>query len=254
MNRPEHFQFGRSSTYFLYGLFGETRLSRAKRLTAWQTMYASLRTDDSENADRMLADAVSRTIEERQHPGAPKPFSDFLVFVGHQGSGKDYIAGRMKRQRYVRITMSDIVRSVAPALGCSPDTTQGKIDAGHAMRRIFGKGVFVDLGVREAAEHGERKIIMTGPRSSLEIRTARKYGARIISLVADTDARKDRALRLKRVITPRRQKDGPTRVMKKEDFVSRERQEKRRITRLMRLSDRTVVNNRNVWDVIRDIA
>lgn len=43
--------------------------------------------------------------------------------------------------------------------------------------------------------------------------------------------------------------------MTKEDFVSRERQEKRRINRLMRLSDRTVVNKEEmgVSAVIRNI-
>jgi len=252
MARQEHIALDQSSTYFLYGLFGEQKLSRPKRLTGWKTFYTSLRNADTQNADIMLADAVSRTIEERGAMGKRKGLRDFIVFVGHQGSGKDYVAGHMRRNGYTRITMSDIVRSIAPALGFDPNTTQGKIDAGHAMRRIFGKGVFVDLGVREATENRKRRIIMTGPRSSLEIRTARKYGARIVSLITDKDAGKDRAIRMDRVIQPRKQGDT-VRVMTKADFLSREHQEKRRINRLMQLADRTVVNNRAVKHVIAEL-
>ncbi len=253
MSRLEHIPLNQPSTYFLYGLFGEEHLARRKRLLAWRTTYHAFSLQDSQHADIMLADAVSRTIEERNRLGRKKSLTDFIVFVAHQGVGKDYIADHMYRNGYARITMSDIVRSVAPVLGYSPDSTQGKIDAGHVMRRMFGKGIFVDLGVREAMERGKKRIVMTGPRSSLEIRTAKKYGARIVGLIADIDPKTDWAIRLERATRPRKQKGSAVRVMTKQDFISRERQEKRRINRLMAFAEIIVVNNRPARKVISEL-
>ena len=94
---------------------------------------------------------------------------------------------------------------------------------------------------------------MTGPRSALEIRAARHQGARIISLIADVDPKIDRNIRLDRATKPRVQAGAAVRVMTKEDFLARERQEYRRIRRLMNMADRTVVNNGDVRLVVREM-
>ncbi|MBI5019081.1 hypothetical protein HZB58_02315 [Candidatus Gottesmanbacteria bacterium] len=254
--RREHVALPASARFFSSAILLDQPRSLSKRLAAWQSLNTALNLDESGiNPDIALADTVSKAIEARNNSRPKRIFADAVVMVGHQGSGKDYVADAMAPLGYVRITMSDIVKAVAPALGFNPDTTQGKIDAGHAMRRIFGKRIFTDLGFMDASERGARRVIMTGPRSSIEIRAAREFGARIISLVADTDKKKDRAIRLERVVKPRQTGDGKQRNMTKEDFVSRERQEKRRINRLMKLSDRTVVNKEEmgVSAVIRNI-
>lgn len=241
--RSEHIALAPSSRFLSNAILLDQPRSLSKRLAAWQSLNTALCMEDSGlDPGVALADTVAKAIETRSNTQSKRKFADAVVFVGHQGSGKDYLADAMEPLGYTRITMSDIVKAVASALGYSPDTTQGKIDAGHAMRRIFGKRIFTDLGFHDAQERGASRVIMTGPRSSIEIRAAREYGARIISLVADADKKKDRAIRQDRVVRPRMMGDGKQRVMTREDFVSRERQEKRRINRLMGLSDTTVVN------------
>lgn len=251
MHRHEHIAIDRSSGYFLQALLYNRPKTSFKRRQGWNVFYRSLRQSDPEWSDRALADAVSRSIEARQHPAAHIQFKDAVVLVGEQGAGKDYLADRMRG--YTRLTMSDIVRAIVPAFRLSDDT-EGKIQAGHMMRKIFGKHILTDLAFREAFEKGAKRVVMTGPRSSLEIRAARKQGARIIGLVADADPEKDRIVRLNRVIRPRETKDGAARVMTKRDFLQREKQEHRRIARLMRLTDKTVVNNRRAADVIRELS
>lgn len=252
----EHVTLPTSARFFSNAILLDQPRSLSKRLTAWQSLNTALHSEGGGvSPDIALADTVSKAIEERNNKRPKRAFVDAVVFVGHQGSGKDYVADAMESLGYMRITMSDIVKAVASALGFSPDTTQGKIDAGHAMRRIFGKRIFTDLGFLDAAERGAKKVIMTGPRSSIEIRAAREFGARVINLVADTDKKKDRAIRMERVVRPRKTGDGKQRVMTEADFISRERQEKRRIDRLMKLADRTVVNKEEmgVRAVIRNI-
>lgn len=246
----EHIPLERASSYFLQSLVYNRPKSAYKRRQGWEVFYRSLHQEDSGWADRKLADAVSRSIEARQNPPSPVRFKKAVVLVGEQGAGKDYLADRMRG--FARLTMSEIVRAIVPAFGF-PDDTEGKIKAGHAIRSIFGKHILTDLAFREAYEGGTKRVVMTGPRSSLEIRAARRQGARIIGLVADADSKKDRDIRRMRVIQPRKMKDGSVRKMTASDFHSREKQEHRRIVRLMALVDKTVVNNRSARDVIREL-
>lgn len=250
MRTHEHIALEPSSNYFQQALVFNRPKSLLKRWQGWYVFYRSLRQTDPEWADRALADAVSRSIEARQSPQAPIRFTDAVVLVGEQGVGKDHLADRMRG--YVRLTMSEIVRAIVPAFRLSDDT-DGKIKAGHKIRKIFGKHILTDLAFRDAFEKGAKRVVMTGPRSSLEIRAARKQGARIIGLVADTDPKKDRKIRLERVIKPRKTKEGAARVMTEADFLGRERQEHRRIKRLMGMVDYTVVNNKRVSEVISEL-
>ncbi len=255
MRPHEHIAVSAASRYFTDALILNRPKSRTKQLSAWKALDTALRQSSIDNPDVALADAVSRTIEARWENRPKRRFKRAFVFVGHQGSGKDYIADHMGRLGYERITMSDIVKAVAPALGFSPDTTQGKIDAGHAMRKLFGKRIFTDLGFSDARRNGVTRVIMTGPRSSREIYAARDFGAKIISLVADVDRKKDRAIRLKRVTAEERTTaDGTPRVMTEDDFKKREKQEYRRITRLMKLADTVITNNTSPEQVIRTIT
>lgn len=250
MRKHEHIALEPSPNYFLQALVFSRPKTDLKRWQGWYVFYRSLRQTNPEWSDRALADAVSRSIEARQHPDAPMQFEDAVVLVGEQGVGKDYLAERMRR--HVRLTMSDIVRAIAPAFR-PPDDTEGKIEAGHKMRKIFGRHILTDLAFREAHKKGAKRVVMTGPRSSLEIRFARKQGARIIGLVADADPERDRMIRLERVVRPRKIKGGALRVMTEHDFHKREKLEHRRIMRLMKMADKKVVNNKRARDVIREL-
>ena len=250
MRTHEHIPLERSSNYFLQALTFNRPKKRVNQWQGWYVFYRSLRQEDPAWADRKLADAVSRSIEARQSPPAPIRFKRAVVLVGEQGVGKDYLADRMRG--FIRLTMSEIVRALVPAFRLSDDT-EGKIKAGHKIRKIFGKHILTDLAFREAYEKGATRVVMTGPRSSLEIRAARKQGARIIGLIADADPKKDRKIRLERVTRPRKTKDGAARVMTEADFRGREKQEHRRIMRLMNLADKTVVNNRGARSVIQEL-
>lgn len=250
MRKNEHIPLERSSNYFLQALTFNRPKKRQNQWQGWYVFYRALRQEDPAWADRKLADAVSRTIEARQSPPLPVRFKRAVVLVGEQGAGKDHLADRMRG--FTRLTMSDIVRAIVAAFRLSDDT-EGKIKAGHKIRKIFGKHILTDLAFREAYEKGAKRVVMTGPRSSLEIRAARKQGATIIGLVADADRKKDREIRLTRVVRPRKTKDGSARVMTEADFLGREKQEHRRIMRLMKLADKTVVNNRYAREVVREL-
>lgn len=245
----EHFRLPLGMRYLRNALASGQVYDRRTRIHAWEAVYRDAKTHFGEDSDKALADAVSQSIERRLRPGKRKKFTDFMILVGQQGSGKDTLAQEVARRGYFQVTMSDIVKALAPALGFSPDTTQGKIDAGHAMRRLFGRSILMNLSVQDARDRRKKKLVVAGPRSMHEVKAGRVSGARIIGLIAHKDPKQDRKIRLHRVTVERLRKE-PNRVMTKKDFSSREKQERLRAKRMLGTADVIVVTNRKAADLV----
>ncbi len=216
---------------------------------AWKILREAAQRHYSSESDTVLQEVEvfrTRTPKNILHPGL---FHDFLILVGEQGSGKATIARELSRRGYSELTMSNVVRAVAHDFGFSPETTQGKIDAGHAMRRTFDRSILMKLCIVDALQRQQEKLVVDGPRSMYEVRAARSAGGRIIGLITDTDRRKDRAIRFDRVVILRPLQE-PSRQVTAEDFYSRDRQESSRSRRMLAVSDTIVVTNRNATELV----
>lgn len=244
----EHGDLPQSVRHFRNAFACASFANASSRLAAWQLITDGAQKYLGRNGDHVLDDLVFPMTQRRKIILKPGEFIDFVVLVGEQGSGKKTMASEFARRRYSQQTMSDVVRSVAPILGYDPDSTQGKIDAGHAMRRFFDRSIIMKLCMFNAEENKIDNVVIDGPRSSYEVRAARANGARIIGLVADNDAEKDRQIRFARVVRLR-SKSESDRVVTPDDFYNRERQEHRRIQAILRRADRIVVTNRAAADL-----
>lgn len=223
--------------------------SAASRQDAWSVIERSAEKIFGTGSGRVLQhirDFGDGDIKKLLQPGM---FQNFIVLVGEQGSGKETMAVELARRNFYKLTMSDIVRAVAPELGFDPATTQGKIDAGHALRRLFNRSVIMNLSMLDARTLEKEKIVVDGPRSMYEVRAAKNVGARIVGLIAHEDRKKDRAIRFERVIQLRPQSEIQRTVLPA-DFFSRERQERSRTRRMLAVADTIIVTNRKAADLV----
>lgn len=244
----EHGDFPQSVRYFRNAFASASFRNESSRLAAWQLIADGIRSELKLNYIHVLGDLVWPMTQRRKCILRPGGFADFVVFVGEQGSGKKTMAVEFARREYYQQTMSDVVRSVAPILGYDPDSTQGKINAGHAMRRYFGKSIIMKLSMFDAEEQKRDRVVIDGPRSAYEVTAARAYGARVIGLVADNDPKQDRKIRFTRVVELRSEKEIDRKVTHG-DFYNREQQEHRRIQAMLKRVDRIVVTNRDAADL-----
>lgn len=218
-------------------------------VSAWKIIAAAARHHFGSDGIFVLQEIAENGAQKNQNILKPNLFKDFVVLVGEQGSGKATMAKEFARRGYAELTMSDVVRAVAPDFGYSPDTTQGKIDTGHAIRRIFGRSILMKLCVVDALKQQKKNIVIDGPRSMYEIRAARAAGARIIGLIADPDRKLDRKIRFERVVSLRPMTQ-PERRVAPDDFYSRDRQEGSRSRRMLAVADMVVVTNRPPRDLV----